>query len=57
MNLAPAYRKLLEHLEQDLKEIDYSIEKTTDSLTELHDRREEVRQGIENIKKELEADE
>lgn len=60
MNLAPAYRKLLDHNEAELKDIDHQLEKLLDKLIDFYDRREQVVESVAELKeilKDLEADE
>ncbi|MEK4970680.1 hypothetical protein MKX29_24050 [Cytobacillus sp. FSL R7-0696] len=60
MNLAPAYRKLLDHNEAELNDIDKQLEKMLDKLIEFYDRREQVVESVAELKeilKDLEAEE
>lgn len=60
MNLAPAYRKLLEDNEAELKDIDKQLEKLLDKLIDFYDRREQVVESVAELKrilKDLEAEE
>lgn len=60
MNLAPAYRKLLDHNEAELNDIDKQLEKLLDKLIEFYDRREQVVKSVAELKeilKDLEVDE
>lgn len=60
MNLAPAYRKLLDHNEAELNDIDKQLEKLLDKLIDFYARREQVVKSVAELKeilKDLEAEE